>query len=131
MRLLRDCYRACRDALRAGGIEAPEYEALSLLEHVTGYGRTALAAHGDKPVTEEQQTLLRSLTEKRLTHYPLQYLLGEWSFMGLPLAVGEGVLIPRDDTEVCTRLCLGWLRKKPPARVYDLCAGSGAIVIAL
>ena len=131
MRLLRDCYRACRDALRAGGMEAPEYEALSLLEHVTGCGRTALAAHGDKPVTEEQQTLLRSLTAKRLTHYPLQYLPGEWSFMGLPLAVGEGVLIPRDDTEVCTRLCLGWLRKKPPARVYDLCAGSGAIGIAL
>ena len=129
--MLRDCYSACRGALQNGGIEAPDFEALCLLEHVTGYGRSGLIAHGDAPVTPEQEALLRELTQKRLTHYPLQYLLGEWSFMGIPLSVGEGVLIPRDDTEVCTGLCLEHLKEKPNAAAIDLCSGSGAIAIAL
>ena len=129
--MLRDCYSACRGALQNGGIEAPDFEALCLLEHVTGYGRSGLIAHGDAPVPEEQQALLRELTQKRLTHYPLQYLLGEWSFMGFPLSVGEGVLIPRDDTEVCTDLCLEHLKGKPNAAAIDLCSGSGAIAVAL
>ena len=129
--MLRDCYSACRGALQNGGIEAPDFEALCLLEHVTGYGRSGLIAHGDAPVPEEQKALLHELTQKRLTHYPLQYLLGEWSFMGFPLSVGEGVLIPRDDTEVCTGLCLEHLKGKPNAVAIDLCSGSGAIAIAL
>ncbi len=114
-----------------GGVENADFEALCLLEHVTGYGRSALITHGDAPVSEAQLELLNSLTEKRLTRYPLQYLLGEWSFMGFPLAVGEGVLIPRDDTEVCVRMALDFLKDRPSAKVYDLCAGSGAIAIAL
>lgn len=129
--MLRDCYSACRGALQNGGIEAPDFEALCLLEHVTGYGRTGLIVHGDAPVSPEQQALLRELTQKRLAHYPLQYILGEWSFMGFPLSVGEGVLIPRDDTEVCTGLCLDYLKRKPNAAAIDLCAGSGAIAVAL
>ena len=69
--------------------------------------------------------------KKRLTRYPLQYILGEWSFMGFELEVGEGVLIPRDDTEVCVGLCLGYLKNKPSVKAVDLCSGSGAIAIAL
>ena len=129
--MLRDVFRACRDQLAQGDIEAPDFEALCLLEHATGFNRAGLIAHGDEPVPEAQQALLHSLTEKRLTRYPLQYLLGEWSFMGIPLSVGEGVLIPRDDTEVCAGLCLDYLRNKPHARALDLCAGSGAIALAL
>ena len=129
--MLREVYRACRDTLAQGGIEAPDFEALCLLEHVTGCGRAALIAHGDRTVTESQRALLNSLTEKRLTRYPLQYLLGTWSFMGIPLSVGEGVLIPRDDTEVCVGLCLEHLKAKPHAAAVDLCAGSGAIALAL
>ena len=129
--MLKESYRQCRDALQSGGVEAADFEALCLLRHVTGCGRAELIAHGDAPVTEEKAALLHSLTQKRLTRYPLQYLLGAWEFMGFPLSVGEGVLIPRDDTEVCTRLCLDFLKGRPHAAAVDLCSGSGAIAIAL
>lgn len=43
---------------------------------------------------------------------PLQYLLGEWEFYGLTLAVGPGVLIPRADTETVVDACLE--RLTPP-----------------
>ncbi len=131
MRLLKDVLLSCRGKLTRGGIGDADYEARCLVTHVTGYDRAALIAHGDAEVTDAQAELLNSLTEKRLTRYPLQYLLGEWSFMGFPLLVGEGVLIPRDDTEVCAGLALEYLKNKPRSRVFDLCAGSGAIAIAL
>ncbi len=117
--------------LRDGGIENADFEAQCIVEAVTGCGRAALIAHGDMPVADEQKRQINSITEKRLTRYPLQYLLGKWSFMGFPLFVGEGVLIPRDDTEVCTGLCIDYLKGKSGAKAVDLCSGSGAIAIAL
>ena len=117
--------------LQRGGIEAADFEAQCLVEHVTGFDRAGQIAHGGDSLTAEQQRQLISLTEKRSTHYPLQYLLGKWEIMGIPLLVGEGVLIPRDDTEVCVGLCLDYLKDKPHAEAVDLCAGSGAISLAL
>lgn len=117
--------------LRDGGIENADFEAQCIVEAVTGCGRATLIAHGDMPVADEQKRQINSITEKRLTRYPLQYLLGKWSFMGFPLFVGEGVLIPRDDTEVCTGLCIDYLKDKSGAKAVDLCSGSGAIAIAL
>ena len=129
--MLRDIFRDCREKLRKGGIENADFEAQCIIETVTGCGRAALIVHGDKPVSDKQKQQINSITEKRLTRYPLQYLLGEWSFMGFPLSVGEGVLIPRDDTEVCVGLCLDCLKGKKNAKAVDLCSGSGAIAIAL
>ena len=62
---------------------------------------------------------------------PLQYLLGEWEFYGLTLAVGPGVLIPRADTETVVDACLERLTPAPGPVIWDLCSGSGAIALAL
>ena len=129
--MLKDELRKCRDRLAAAGLEAPDFEAQCLVEHVTGYSRTAQIIRGGEALSSAQTKRLDELTEKRLTHYPLQYLLGSWSFMGFELEVGQGVLIPRDDTEVCVGLCLEHLKAKPHAAAVDLCAGSGAIALAL
>ena len=62
---------------------------------------------------------------------PLQYLLGEWEFYSLPLKVGPGVLIPRPDTETLIDKALIKLSGRKNPVIADLCAGSGAIAIAL
>lgn len=99
---------------------------------VFGFNRLALITKGEETVaSEEKLAVLAELTEKRLNHEPLQYLLGKWSFMGIDLLVGEGVLVPRDDTEVVTSLCIDYLSCKESPNVIDLCAGSGAISLAL
>ena len=114
------------------GFEAPAFEALCLTEKVFGFNRLALITKGEETVaSEEKLAVLAELTEKRLNHEPLQYLLGKWSFMGIDLLVGEGVLVPRDDTEVVTSLCIDYLSCKESPNVIDLCAGSGAISLAL
>lgn len=127
-----EAYRKTKDILTEAGFEAPAFEALCLTEKVFGFNRLALITKGEEAVaSEEKLAVLAELTEKRLNHEPLQYLLGKWSFMGIDLLVGEGVLVPRDDTEVVTSLCIDYLSCKESPNVIDLCAGSGAISLAL
>lgn len=127
-----EAYRKTKDILTEAGFEAPAFEALCLTEKVFGFNRLALITKGEETVaSKEKLAVLAELTEKRLNHEPLQYLIGKWSFMGIDLLVGEGVLVPRDDTEVVTSLCIDFLSGKENPSVIDLCAGSGAISLAL
>lgn len=82
------------------------------------------------PMPEEKRTTLYSWLAARNEGKPLQYILGEWPFMGLLFAVREGVLIPREDSEALVRTALDAIEAHG-ARVLDLCTGSGAIAIAI
>lgn len=60
---------------------------------------------------------------------PVQYILGAADFYGMEFAVGEGVLIPRPETEELVR----WIIESEPkaGTVLDIGTGSGAIAIAI
>lgn len=77
------------------------------------------------------QAEFERLCARRLAGEPLQYLVGEWEFYGLPFKVGEGVLIPRQDTETLVDVVLKKAPKDRALTVIDLCSGSGCIPIAL
>lgn len=81
-------------------------------------------------VSETDILLLDKLIERRLTGEPLQYILGEWEFYGLPMYVDPSVLIPRPDTECLVEAALKLL-DDTHRDVLDLCCGSGCIGIAL
>jgi release factor glutamine methyltransferase len=63
------------------------------------------------------------------TARPVQYILGVADFYGLELAVGEGVLVPRPETEELVR----WIIESEPhaGRILDIGTGSGAIAITM
>lgn len=65
---------------------------------------------------------------QRCQRIPLEYVLGETEFMGLPFVVNEHVLIPRQDTECLAEEALHYAAG---ADVLDLCTGSGCIGISL
>lgn len=105
---------------------------LSLLfEHCFGISRYRLPIVGGKPADGAKASAFFALYERYMAGEPLQYLLGEWAFYGLPFAVGEGVLIPRQDTETLVETALSLLKDTPAPRVADLCAGSGCVAIAI
>ncbi len=118
----REALRKTADVLRQGEIESAEFEATQLVRAIVGRG---LAVDGD-----QWQKILQ-LVQRRLKKEPLQYILGEWEFYGLPVKVGEGVLIPRADTEALAEEALKLLKPIENPTVFDLCAGSGCIGIAL
>lgn len=119
--------REIASAFSAAGIEAPLHEALLLCEHFTGKSGAYLRASLDEALPESE--VLTQAVEKRCGRYPLQYILGEWEFMGLPFAVNENCLIPRSDTEI---LCEYMIDHGPKnGRLLDLCTGSGCIIAAV
>jgi len=79
----------------------------------------------------KEDAWLREAIRRRLGGEPLQYILGEWAFMGLPFLVGPEALIPRQDTETLCETALRWLKGRPGAAVLDLCCGSGCIGVSL
>ena len=81
--------------------------------------------------TSQDDAWLRQAVSRRLSGEPLQYILGEWEFMGLPFFVGPEALIPRQDTETLCEAALGWLKTRPEAKVLDLCCGTGCIGVSL
>ncbi|MGM0983578.1 MAG: 50S ribosomal protein L3 N(5)-glutamine methyltransferase [Pseudomonadota bacterium] len=79
-----------------------------------------------------ERTRIVALVRARIeTRRPLPYLLGEAFFAGIPFSVDERVLIPRSPiAELIEHGFAAWFPVEPPARVLDLCAGSGCIGIA-
>lgn len=64
------------------------------------------------------------------TAEPLQYLVGRCPWRDLELAVGPGVLIPRQETELLVELALQ-LAQPSPGVWADLGTGSGCLALAL
>lgn len=108
------------------------FEASEILIYATKISREKLLFSKDTKVTALQMLKIKNVIHKRRRGIPLQYLLGEWEFYGIPFKVGRGVLIPRADTELLVDTALEYISKnKNAVNVFDFCAGSGAIGIAV
>lgn len=121
---LLEVYRKSAEALSFGG--AGEFETKVLFEDVLKV-QTPVYDYSTVNVTDEQIALMDKLIERRKKGEPLQYIVGSWSFYGLEFAVGEGVLIPRPETELLVEYVLKELKNINNIVVYDLCSGSGCI----
>lgn len=69
--------------------------------------------------------------ERRKSGEPLQYIIGEWDFMDSTFIVGEGVLIPRPETEILCEYVIDSVKNLRSPIVYDLCSGSGCIGLSV
>ncbi len=71
---------------------------------------------------------LEAAVARRCTHYPLQYILGEWGFWRESYEVSEHCLVPRPDTEHLVERATVLLPHG--ARFLDLCTGSGCVAVS-
>lgn len=122
---------ALKSLLSRAGVENPDGDMLCILEATLGYSRVDLMTRGDREIDDSTCEKAIDLARRRASGEPIQYVVGSWSFMGRDYLVGEGVLIPRDDTEVVTQAALRLLTPLPRPTVVDLCAGSGIIAVTV
>lgn len=130
---VKELYLSVKEILAIGNIPDPSFEAAFLMEEALGYSRSKIIVFGDSVVSALQQEKLLDMAKRRAGGEPLQYVTGKWYFMDIPFEVGYGVLIPREDTQVCVDICIEELKKfkERKMQVLDLCAGSGAISVAI
>lgn len=106
-------------------------EAKDIILFVTGLNSQEQLLNYKKELTDNEENKVKDILFKRINGYPLQYILGKWTFMGRDFSLGEGVLIPRDDTEVVVLSVIPYLKQNNKARIIDLCSGSGIIAVTL
>lgn len=128
---VNEIYQSGLKLLENNNIENSKFEAQSLLQKAFSLDRVGFIMHKTDKADENCSHNFLNFIEKRISGEPLQYILGEWSFMGFDFKVGRGVLIPRDDTEVVVNLCIDFLKNRTDKKTVDLCSGSGAIAVAL
>ena len=123
--------RTGTEKLKSVGIDDAEFDARCLVEYVLNFDSFYLRLNGYVKVCEADAETYFDLLNRRINGEPLQYILGEWEFMGLPFKVGRGVLIPRPETEILVEFAIDFLKKKDAPVVFDLCSGSGCVAISV
>lgn len=128
---IRELFLHISESLKEYTPDTYSFEAFELLEYAVGVKKFDYPLYADKTVSEDEIKKVQELLERRLGGEPLQYILGKWEFYGLPFKVGEGVLIPRADTETIADKAIELTEKYGYKIGADLCSGSGALGIAL
>ncbi len=118
-------YNEIAMALANAEIENNRAEAAMLICHFCNVNKAELLLRHDEDFASAE---LEAAVAKRVSHYPLQYILGYWDFCHETYRVTEDTLIPRQDTEKLVELAVRYLPEN--SRFVDLCTGSGCIAIS-
>ncbi|MFZ3123053.1 MAG: peptide chain release factor N(5)-glutamine methyltransferase [Thermodesulfovibrionales bacterium] len=141
--------REITESLKGFGVEDAHKESETILTHALKTDRTVL--YRDNPaVTVKNIKDIGEILRRRAEREPLQYILGFVEFYGLKIKVGEGVLIPRPETELLVeetikRVMSYELRvrnkigievsklitQNSRLKILDLCTGSGCLALAI
>jgi release factor glutamine methyltransferase len=126
---LRELLAEATRTLAAARLPSPRVDAELLAAYVLEIDRGKLFLVTD--VTAEHERRFRDLIGERAERIPLQHLTGTAPFRHLQLRVGEGVFIPRPETELLVDWGLNAIAGVARPIVVDLCSGSGALAAAV
>ncbi|MGG1519763.1 peptide chain release factor N(5)-glutamine methyltransferase [Paenibacillus oryzisoli] len=133
-RTIREAYVQASSFLAGQGVaEAPACTEL-LLQHMLGCSRTELLFRWQEPFPEELAAQWSQLMDRKAAGEPVQYILGEQDFYGLPFEVNPAVLIPRPETELLVEAVLregSRLFPQGAPLLADVGTGSGIIPVTI
>jgi release factor glutamine methyltransferase len=124
---------AAADYLAGRGVDESRLAAEHLAARLLNCRRLGLYLKHDQALTEPQLDAMRRGMKRVAAGEPVQYVIGQWDFMGHTFKVDRRALIPRPDTEILVERVLAcealWSLKKPA--IADIGTGTGCIVISL
>lgn len=131
MKTLYSVYREAVKTLTEAQCDSPEFDAQQLVSFCFGYNKTQLLMNSGSEVDEIKLIHFEDCVKRRCNHEPLQYIIGMWDFHKFSFKVGEGVLIPRPETEILVDFAVDKILKQGYSVVMDLCCGSGCIGLSI
>jgi release factor glutamine methyltransferase len=115
--------------LATAGVASPRVDAELLLAAASGVPRGRLLTLRSLPA--DVLARFAAWIVRRGDREPVQHIVGTAPFRRIELAVGPGVFIPRPETELLVDAVLPHLRGLAAPLVFDLCAGTGALALAI
>lgn len=130
---IRQILQIAVNNLKDNKIEEPILKARLLLAYILDVNKEYIVIHDDDEVEVSKQKEYENGIQKLINYIPLQHITHRQEFMKLNFYVNENVLIPRPDTEILVEEVINFCNKnvKKAYKILDLCAGSGAIGIAI
>lgn len=121
-----------KERLRRAGIAAGEadMDARLLAQEALGWDAARLLASASEPAPPAFAARYDPLVSRREAREPMAYIVGRQEFWDLTLKVTPAVLIPRPESELVVEAALELLGDAP-ARVADVCTGSGCLALAV
>ncbi|HRY63686.1 MAG TPA: peptide chain release factor N(5)-glutamine methyltransferase [Patescibacteria group bacterium] len=117
--------------LKQKGLEASYLEAEILLAHALSKDRVWLLSHSEDKISWGQTRKYRRLIRRRLSGWPVAYLLGYQEFFNSNFLVNRHTLIPRPETELLVETAIELAPSQSPREIVDIGTGSGCIIISL
>lgn len=104
-----------------------------LIESFCDFSRIKLALEPEKTITKKEEQAIFKGLQKLKEEEPIQYIIGETEFYGLPFKVNKHTLIPRPETEELVALVMASSKnqKNEVYSVLDIGTGSGCIAVSL
>lgn len=133
MKTLGEVLNLSASFLREKNLVRSRRIAEEILSYVLQLKRLDLYMQFDRPILDEELSLLRPLLKKAAQGEPVEYLIGEVSFYHCSFLVNSSVLIPRPETEILVdRICRTLQEEGCEGKKgLDLCTGSGCIGISI
>lgn len=129
---IREAFVKASSFLQQRGVEDAKASTELLLQHLLGWNRTKLLFGWQDPFPSDEELAWQVLLSRRADGEPVQYLIGEQDFYGLPFKVTPAVLIPRPETEILVAEIVSRGKRLWPEGgplLADIGTGSGAIPI--
>lgn len=105
---------------------------LLVVNHLLGYGKGRYITEKQTPLRNDIYLKFEEILLLLSDGTPVQYVIGETEFYGLPFKVNSSVLIPRPETEELVDWILNDQEiSRQSGNVIDIGTGSGCIAISL
>ncbi|NCI47138.1 peptide chain release factor N(5)-glutamine methyltransferase [Sediminibacterium soli] len=102
-----------------------------VLEHITGKKKIDRLLVRDEPIGPDRELELQKISAALALNKPVQYVLHEAWFDGMPFYVDENVLIPRPETEELVHWVAETACDNASPTILDIGTGSGCIPVSL
>ncbi len=121
------------DRLIKAGIDQGLAEVEIILCYLLDVDLLKLYLDGEELLTEELLAQCDEIVARRVTRYPLQYILGEAWFYGRRFVVSPAVMVPTPETEMLCQAAMGFIRSRQleKPRILDVGVGSGVVSVTL
>lgn len=128
----RELLAAAQLRLDRAGIEEADVKLRWVVGHLLACGLLDVRRHFAEIPVPAMSNRFHGMVDRLATDEPVQYVIGETDFMGLPIRCDARALIPRPETEVLAGCALDFLRGRTGRPVVvDIGTGTGCLACVL